>query len=412
MKKSIYISLFIASISLFSCKNNSNNTGQASNDSSISVESEILEPVRNFSFDDIPEIDTISYDNYIESVRYIALDSTKAAFVNSFPDIVYVRKIKGKYVVSSLETNKPSAKLFDADGAYISEMFIMGRGPEELLSPFGYVANDSTGVVSYVDFSRLILCYDVNTQTKKRYNFPRTKEPDEMLMQWASFNDGSFAAIKSYPKDERYDDNYLPYLYFIENNVKAGKQLYYPEKRQISQTVIPEVTDFPYESWLLAQTCKGVEFLDMYNDTVYRLSPDMEKTPLYVIERDEKTRPAYSDNKRQRQKKQRYYFETMIDSKNFFVLNYYYNDERRVSVWNNKTGKRIMDVVRGPENHFRPCSLPFSFDGFKGWLPVEYVTEDNKMYVIGNPMFFSKAPSHGKRDANAVVIEIQLKNNI
>lgn len=365
----------------------------------------------SFSFEDRPEIDTISYDNIIESVRYIPLDTATEAYVSSFPDIVYVRRIKGKYVICSLESGKKTAKLFDGDGTFITDMFRVGRGPGELLDPMLYVANDSTGVVTFVEFHSHILCYDVENQEKKRYNIPRTKEPDEVLAQWVAFDDGSFATTKIYPKDDRYDNNLLPYLYLVDGNIKTRKALFYLEKRKLAQTVVPGITDFPYEEWLLSQTCKGPEFIDMYNDTIFRLESDLSKTPLYVIERGERYRPEYSDNKKQRQKKEKYYFYGFIDSPNFFVVKYYHNNERRLSVWNNKTGKRIMDVQMELGNIFRPCSLPFSFDGFKGWLPIEYVTLDNKIYVVAHPMFFEKAPNHKEREANSVLIEIKLKDN-
>ena len=61
-------------------------------------------------------------------------------------------------------------------------------------------------------------------------------------------------------------------------------------------------------------------------------------------------------------------------------------------------------------NIFRPCSLPFSFDGFEGWLPIEYVTKDNRIYVVAHPMFFEKAPSHNDKEANSLLIEIKLKD--
>ncbi len=364
----------------------------------------------SFSFEDRPKIDTISYDNIIESVRYIPLDTATGAYVSSFPDIVYVRRIKGKFVICSLESGKKTAKLFDDDGSFITDMFRLGRGPGELLNPMLYVANDSTGIVTFVEFHSHILCFDVENQKKQRYNIPRTKEPDEVLAQWASFDDGSFAATKIYPRDERYNDNLLPYLYLIDNNLKTKNQLFYSEKRQLAQTVVPEVTDFPYEEWLLSQTCKGTEFIDMYNDTVFRLEPDLSKTPLYVIERGERYRPEYSDNKKQRQKKDKYYFYGFMDSPGFFVVKYYHDNERRLSVWNNKTGSRIMDVQMEFGNIFRPCSLPFSFDGFEGWLPIEYVTKDNRIYVVAHPMFFEKAPSHDDKEANSLLIEIKLKD--
>ena len=396
---------FIPLVCFLACK------GGADKKTSTQTEvSEYTDTIVSFSFDDAPAFDTISYNNIIESVRYIPLDTVTEAYVSSFPDIVYVRKIKGKYVICNLERGKKSAKLFDSDGSFITDMFKLGRGPEELLDPVLYVANDSTGIVTFVEFHNHVLCYDVENQSKKRYNIPRTKEPDEILIQWASFDDGSFAATKIYPRDERYNDNLLPYLYLIDNNLKTKTQLFYSEKRQLAQTVVPEVTDFPYEEWLLSQTCKGTEFIDMYNDTVFRLEPDLSKTPLYVIERGERYRPEYSDNKKQGQKKDKYYFYGFMDSPGFFVVKYYHDNERRLSVWNNKTGSRIMDVQMEFGNIFRPCSLPFSFDGFEGWLPIEYVTKDNRIYVVAHPMFFEKAPSHNDKEANSLLIEIKLKD--
>ena len=400
-----YFGFLVPLVCFLACKGG---TGEIT---SIQTETfEYADTVVSFSFDDKPEFDTISYDNIIESVRYIPLDTVTEAYVSSFPDIVYVRRIKGNFVICNMEGGKKSAKLFDGDGSYITDMFKLGRGPEELLDPTLYVANDSTGIVTFVEFHNHILCYDVENHSKKRYNIPRTKEVDEVLTQWASFDDGSFAATKIYPRDERYNDNLLPYLYLIDNNIKTKNQLFYSEKRQLAQTVVPGVTEFPYEEWLLSQSCKGTEFIDMYNDTVYKLGTDLAKTPVYVIERGDKKRPDISDNKKTRQKKDKYYFYGFIDSPNFFVIRYYYDDGRFLSVWNNKTGKKLMDVKMESGNHFRPCSLPFSFDGFKGWLPIEYVTEDNCIYVVAHPMFFEKAPSHNDKEANSLLIEIKLKD--
>lgn len=393
---------------LFSCK--SGNKTQ-DHDKKAIVNSSVLstDSIISFHFLETAGLDTISYENLIESVRYIPLETKDGSYVDCRTEL-NLYKVKDKFCVVGGRSSYTCAKLFGEDGKYINEMFKLGRGPEELLSPLEWFADYNSSKMIFVETYGKILVYDINTMKKECYRTPEFDLPEITLLQWCAFEDGTYVGSEDMAYRPQYNENGLPYLYHLDNSFKVDIKKFYPEKREICQTPIQNL-NVPYEEWQLSRAYNGVEFIDMYNDTVYDVKSDLSLTPLYIIDRGPKYRPDYVENSKPSRKKDKIYVYNFMDSKDYFFLTYTYGGERRSTVWNKKLNIRYIDVAKDLNNHFRQCSLPFSFDGFSGWLPIEYITEDNKLYVAVEAYKLLHVVPNLKPDDNPVVIEIKLKDN-
>lgn len=351
-------------------------------------------------------IDTLSYDNLIKSVRYIPLETNENSLLG-MGDIL-VRKVAGKFVVSTGQGPFFKMRIFDANGKYISNVFNIGRGRNELSMPAHWTFNDSLKKISITDIDNKCLFYDIMTE---KLIETKVAEP---IFKYAMLDDGTYVIVHQSPSDPRSGTSELPYMYFLDMNGNVISERYYPSERDISYRAIPNVGSWPYETYILKPTYYGAIFGDVFNDTLYAIKSKSYIRPKYILNRGQNYMPTIDEVHDDLDKKsKKMYFNYITDSPEYLFVSYWYNKLDCNAIWNKKSKELIANVKVEEEvyNKFNRsyCFMPFSFDGFKGILFIDYVTADNKIYVGVNASQLMNVLPDLKDDDNPVIIEITLK---
>ena len=385
---------------IVSCKQSTNKVEQSVNNPNVS------DTLTVFSFDETPLFDTLTSDNIIESIKYIPLETNdKSVFDDSR---VIVKMIANQLLVVSNNIDKPFAKLFDFSGKYIKDLIHIGRGPLELLDIYGYVANDSLKRVSFLGFDKIVT-YDF---VEDRLFANKMPQNDYMrfLPYMVSLNDGTFIGQQSGTgKENRLDDNKMPYMYVLDSDFRIISNKYYSIKRKLHQNLISDVTAFPCESWHINSTSGGGVFIDMYCDTVYSILDGGLLKPSYLIERGERYMPTIEEVNYPRDKKfKKIYYNAIVENGQYLFLKYYHKNSYYVNMWDKLNNKLLSHQII--ESNYRSL-INVSFDGYTGAPTIDYITADNRIYtIIPTEKLIGVIPDL-KKDDNAVIVEIKLKDN-
>ncbi len=401
MKIISFYSILIAAC-LFSCKQKINVTKQSTDNSKES------DTLKVFEFDDTPLFDTLALDNVIDSVTFIPLETNEKSVFNGSE--VVVRKINDKYLIVSNNSDRPSAKLFDASGAYVKDLLHLGRGPLELFQLFGFVANDSIGKASFWGYDKIIT-YDFDTDRLYANNMPKD-EYMTFLSNMVSLNDGLYVGHRAGTLKEL-DENKVPYMYVLDSDFKIKEKKYYTFNRKLFQNMISGVTKGSLEGWVIGQTPSGGVFIDMYSDTVWTIGPDASLTVSYLFNRGQEYMPTIDDvNAKLEVKSQKIFFEQLFENDNYILLSYHHKKMYHTVIWDRINNSMISHSIYSFSYRRNGCgTVLFSFKGFEGLLPVNYITADNRIYVtIPAEKLIGVIPDL-KEDDNAVIIEIKLKDN-
>ena len=354
-------------------------------------------------------IDTLSYGNLIKSVRYIPLETNEKSMIGN-GDITVI-KVAGKFIVSSGRANFIILKEFDLNGKYISNLFNIGRGRKELPLPYFWIANDSVDEIIIGGNDKMLL-FNVTTG-----------DLSDVRLQESFFNltgillcNGTIVQCLFNADDPRTGTTDYPYMCFIDASGKKISERCYPAERDIAYLPISGVSSYPFELYLLKQTNYGAVFKDLYNDTLYTIKSKDDIRARYVAKRGNKYMPTIEEALRSGEKKSdKIYFTDIIDSPEYLFISYYYDNNYNTSIWRKNECKLIASYSDIPRTDYKKyyweymAIMPFSFDGFKGVLPIDYVTADNKIYIGTAASKLTGILPNLKDDDNPVIIEITLK---
>lgn len=354
-------------------------------------------------------IDTLSYDNLIQSVRYIPLETNENSMLGK-GDIT-VRKVAGKFIASTGRANFLILKEFDLNGKYISNLFNIGRGRKELTMPYYWLFNDSVNEIIIGGNDKMLL-FNVTTG-----------ELSDVRLKESFFNltgvllcNGTIVKCLFNADDPRTGTTNYPYMSFINAFGNIISERCYPMERDIAYLPISGVSSYPFEIYLLKSTNYGAIFKDLYNDTIYTIRSKDNICARYVVKRGNKYMPTIEEALKSGDKKSnKIYFTDIIDSPEYLFTSYYLNNHYNTSIWKKNEGKLIAFYSGIPRTDYKKyywnymAIMPFSFDGFKGILPIDYITADKKIYIGTAASKLTGVLPNLKNDDNPVIIEITLK---
>lgn len=390
--------IIVCLLLLFSCKAKETSKNEETFDQRDSL------LILNFS--DQSVVDTFSYENYIKEIRYIPLETTDKSVLGE--SVIKVRKIEDNLIVSSGVNESLLIKRFDINGKYIGNLFYVGRGKNELTLPYYWTANDSAKAAIIVGQNKL-LYYDVSTSSLSDIRVKDTPYLGTML------SNGDYVVSQSETSDPRSGTSELPYMYFLDRKGNVLFERYYSSKRDIAYRPNPGIGSYPYEFYILKSAYYGATFSDMFNDTIYKIKSKDNIVPGYVLNRGNKYMPLIDEVHDDLKKKaKKIYFVSVTDSPDYLFVSYWYNELYCNSMWSKKTGDLIANVEIEKDVYIASfwkydCYMPFSFDGFKGILPIDYVTADNKIYVGIKASKLKNVIPNLTDDDNPVIVEITLK---
>ncbi len=403
MKKQLF--LLVAILLVYSCKNGqkSNQTSNGATADTIAVEADVYRGPVTIHLDDklVPLYDTLRMGEMIESVRYIPLESSDNALI----DAVWVRKMGDIYcVVSSFPYS--FMKLFDAEGKYIRDPFIIGRARNEISNISNYTVDVpgreviaiSLGTDKYVFFNLDSLNYRVI------YN------KDHSIPRFYPLGNGRYAALPKNNRavygatiDEVYDS--LPHILFCDSVLDVtgtagdGAKPY----RNL------ESTTYPYLSTSMLESGDGVIYRYVNSDTVFTVDADEQMVPAIILDIPDKLKPTMKQSETDplSRKEQMIYVNQFQLSKDYVFIDYYNKGILHSGIWSRDTGQLLfLNVFQYGMN-----PIFISDEGHSVQLNVRYLNRrDNVIITPVAASFLAGRVDGVKDDDNAVIMEITLRS--
>lgn len=403
MKKIVL--LLVAILMVTSCKNGqkSNQTSNGVTADTIAVEADVYRGPVTIHLDDklVPLYDTLRMGEMIKSVRYIPLESSDNALI----DAVWVRKMGDIYcVVSGFPYS--FMKLFDAEGKYIRDPFIIGRARNEISNISNYTVDVpgreviaiSIGTDKYVFFNLDSLNYRVI------YN------KDHSIPRFYPLGNGRYAALPKNNRavygatiDEVYDS--LPHILFCDSVLDVtgtagdGAKPY----RNL------ESTTYPYLSTSMLESGDGVIYRYVNSDTVFTVDADEQMVPAIILDIPDKLKPTMKQSETDplSRKEQMIYVNQFQLSKDYVFIDYYNKGILHSGIWSRDTGQLLfLNVFRYGMN-----PIFISDEGHSVQLNVRYLNRrDNVIITPVAASFLAGRVDGVKDDDNSVIMEITLRS--
>lgn len=403
MKKNVL--LLVAILLVYSCKNGqkSNQTSNGATADTIAVEADVYRGPVTIHLDDklVPLYDTLRMGEMIKSVRYIPLESSDNALI----DAVWVRKMGDIYcVVSGFPYS--FMKLFDAEGKYIRDPFIIGRARNEISNISNYTVDVpsreviaiSIGTDKYVFFNVDSLSYRVvyNEKHTIRRFYPIGKGH---YATWANNNKEILGSTIS----EVYDS--LPHIMFYDSvfnvtgTVGEGAKPY----RNL------ETTTYPYLSTSILESGDGIIYRYVNGDTVFTVDSDQKMVPAIILDIPAKLKPTMKQSETDplSRKEQMIYVNQFQLSKDYVFIDYYNKGILHSGIWSRDTGQLLfLNVFQYGMN-----PIFISDEGHSVQLNVRYLNRrDNVIITPVAASFLAGRVDGVKDDDNPVIMEIILRS--
>jgi len=368
-----------------------------SNKKSIRNMEFVSDSIPTYYFNNHISADTLTYSNVIESVRYVPLETMENCYLSDA--MLTILKIKNKYILRSGGIMAPIVKMFGYNGEYVANALTVGRGPKETTSLLEWTTNGDK--VCMFGFDKAVI-YESTSKKTQAYRLPNNEGLP--FSQWCSVSKNKYAATSALPYMPEFNKNEIPYLVIMDSTFTVKKKIYYSKPRKIYQNPIPEITKST-EGWVLSSN--GVEplFIDVFNDTVYRIDTNENLLPKYILRRSREQMPKVEEaNAKLSKIADRIHFTKILDGKDYICLNtidgtgktgfYMWHKSQQTPICINKA----------------ICRFPVSFDGFHGELMVDQIIGNTIIAAIPANKLTNVLPGL-KEDDNPVVVEIKLKDN-
>ncbi|MBO7478803.1 MAG: 6-bladed beta-propeller [Salinivirgaceae bacterium] len=341
-------------------------------------------------------VDTLTYSNIIECVKYVPLETKEDCFISDV--MLTALESNNNYIVRSGAIRTPIVKMFNSNGKYVANVLTVGRGPKETTSLLEWTTNGDK--VCMFGFDKAVVYWTTNKKTQA-YRLPNNEGIP--FSQWCSVSKNKYAATSALPYMPEFNKNEIPYLVIMDSTFKIEKKIYYSKPRKIYQNLIPEITKST-EGWVLSSNGTEPLFIDVFNDTVYKIDTNETLLPKYILKRTKEQMPKVEEtNAKQSKIADKIHFTKILDGKDYICLNTINGaGKTEFYLWNkNKENPICVNSM---------CRIPVSFDGFHGELMVDQVIGNTIIAAIPANKLTHVLPGL-KEDDNPVVVEIKLKDN-
>lgn len=368
-----------------------------------STEKEVEATLPSYDVLSAPIYDTLTYNNIIESVKYIPLETSSKSMLTSRH--LFAHKYGNKYIVTSDNYEELKIRVFDDNGAYITNGVTLGRGRFEVPLPYTFTIDEYNGTIVIDGFDK-VLVFDINTL--KTQEFRLTPFDGDQIYYLYPLANNSYVGLGVPIRDEKMDKANYPFAYLLDSVFNVKSALRYPnaEKRHVIMFQSETPYGITHERWKCSQSENGLLFLQRYNDTIFFINKDFQQTPLLIVERGDKYRPSFDNQKKKYlESLKKISFSNVFESKDYLFLTYKSDTTWHKTVMWAKSNPNIL-CKSGIED-----AIPVSFDGFSGTVNVKQVQHSNTIIAAIPAHKLLHVLPNLKEDDNPVVVEIKLKDN-
>jgi len=392
-----------AALSVILMASCSQGTKPSQSDTIASDTSTVADTLRVYNFSNNAPFDTLRYNNLIESVKFIPLETIDDALLEDWN--LYAYKIGDKYVVTSGENERLKVKVFDENGKFLKNGFVCGRGHFEMPLPYSHFVDEIAGRVIINGMDK-VLIFNVNTFKTDVY-FTNLRG-EHNIFRIYPLGTNTYAGL-DVPQDEPETDKAgFPYLFLLDSSFNIVDALRYDKDEERRGLLPPEGKDAKYsmlkESWQLSQIQNGLLFKQIYNDTIFFISPDFKQEPAFVLNRGRDLIPTFAERK-QSYKTQfdKMCLTNVFESKDYIFL-LYRRMEYKLAIWHKSSSQTLLQSNSN--------DIPVSFDGFSGTIKAMQAVHGNTIIsAIPAGNLHNVLPGL-KEDDNPVLVEIKLKDKL
>ena len=384
----------------------SQGTKPSQSDTITSDTSTVADTLRVYNFSDNAPFDTLRYNNLIESVKYVPLETIDDALLEDWN--LYAYKIGDKYVVTSGKNERLKVKVFDENGKFLKNGFVCGRGHLEMPLPYSHFVDEIAGRVIINGMDK-VLIFNVNTFRTDVY-FTNLRG-EHNIFEIYPLGANTYAGLDIPHDTPETDKANYPYIFLLDSSFNIVDALRYGSDGERKSVLPPPNIDIEFsmlnERWGLSQTQNGLLFRQIYNDTIFFINQDFRQEPAFVINRGKDRIPTFAERK-QSYKKQfdKMRFDYVLESQDYIFLSYRNGDEKS-AIWHKSCSQMILQSNDGFSRNFR---VPASFDGFSGIIEVKQIAHGNTIIsAIPAGKLLNVLPGL-KEDDNPVLVEIKLKD--
>lgn len=347
----------------------------------------------------VPLYDTLSVDNLIDNYKYVPLASIPGSMVMGGCPV----KVADRYLLVGGFLFRPDFKVFKADGRYEGNAVVYGRGPNEITRVDDFLVDYARRELVVVETPKMLL-YDFETQKTKTVRSDIEVHRSGHLARLES-GDFVFLPFNDYTDEGEEVDAYRPALIFYDSLFRKSDTVfrYAPKHRSFMDE------DFsPTLGKVLSTGANGILYQDMAGDTVFRIGPDRELIPEFVIDIPNQLKMTISDSETgsAEVKEHKVVIKHYEVSKDYICLSYHHDGVGRFGIWSKKTGQLLFRYVHPYDRHF----LKVLLDGKVLEVPIGEFLPGSNSFVSSAPAAQMKHAIPSLRDDdNPVAIEITLK---
>ena len=393
----------ISALVLCGCPSNSSRTTLSDNNvDSIGAESD-----KFYIFDFEQSVgasrsDTLFLNDIAKSIRFIPLETKEESVFGggiSYNFAAY----EGDFFVSPDISSRRGIFQFDSTGRFVREVVKIGRGPGEVHLYASWNINDSLG--------RLF----VPSEGKMVVKSLHTNEAKNIFIKGYSvlfsipLNDGTFVLARNAGTKDISE----PYLVFLNDRGEVVNSIHYPVQRDIYYEMRGggEEDWRPFESHKLSlgYTGDGL-FIDVFNDTLYRIKDSKTIEPYALLHRGEKF-PNVKDVYNMERKNKQIYFHGLAETKKYFLFKYFYDGKIYTDIWNKTTGQKTGHAgttKKGIPGNYKFLGVYKLPDSSSILVNIVYIDKD-RLYCLIDGFIAAKFMSEVGEYDNPVVMIVDLK---
>jgi len=272
--------------------------------------------------------DSFTINNIAIDIQYIPLETSDEVLL--YNDRVQISRLNNDFLVSSSSffSHFHSIAMFDSAGQFINYLIQRGQGPKELPYMAEWSYNHNTQLLVASTFFQIVL-HSFENNTSSKYTLK------DYFSEICLLNDGTMVGI---PNDKgKSGDVDTPILHFLNQEGKIIHSFYYPEKRNIAYNLPEGQILGIIENYDLFTSYTGdALFKDKFNDTIYRIRSMDDVKPYIIIHRGSLA-PTLIDENNPKTSPQKVRLISILDTKEYFFIKYFYKDKFYFSIWNKQT---------------------------------------------------------------------------
>ena len=349
-----------------------------------------------------PLYDTLRLGELIESYRLIPLSSSEESFMWPIRDIHFM---EDQYFISYGDLITTRMKSFDKNGNFIKEIYNIGRGPNEVVSPLGRVYNDAQKTIALICTNSEILKIDAVTHNLNKIRITDVIEP----FRPCSYNNGNYIAIPSNSSGQKKDTllDKGAYLIYYDSDFNIIGSI--SDNTDRTHRNLEGVTTFPRIKKIISQSGDRVLYKDMLNDTIYSVSVDGKLTPAIIVDIPNKLKPTLRESElaKEQDKHKKIYLDNVTETKDYIIITYYFKGVQHTGIWSKAT-QELLYLSTRISGVF---DLVVQINEMKWHEACCNFSTENNTFITDIPASMAKSEIDSLKDEdNSVLVEITLAN--